>query len=154
MAAVEDLTFTNLTNLLNQGDALLKAFTPFTKENMSSEDRGALSPPVDIVSTPKEYIFYVDIPGHSKSDIQVQLEDDNILVIKSSGKRKREEGEQEGCKYLKLERRSPQKIMRRFRLPEDANVAAISAKCEDGVLTVTVDKIPPAKPKTIEVAIH
>ena len=71
MAAVEDLTFTNLTNLLNQGDALLKAFTPFTKENMSSEDRGALCPPVDIVSTPKEYIFYVDIPGHSKSDIQV-----------------------------------------------------------------------------------
>lgn len=154
MAAVEDVTLTNLTNLLSQGDTLLKAFTPLTKGNISSEDRSVLSPPVDIVSTPKEYIFYVDVPGHSKSDIQVQLEDDNILVIKSSGKRKREEGEEEGSKYLKLERRSPQKIMRRFRLPEDANVSAISAKCEDGVLTVTIDKIPPAKPKTIAVAIN
>ncbi|KAJ8448281.1 hypothetical protein Cgig2_025205 [Carnegiea gigantea] len=154
MAAVEDVTLTNLTNLLSQGDTLLKAFTPLSKGNISSEDRSVFSPPVDIVSTPKEYIFYVDVPGHSKSDIQVQLEDDNILVIKSSGKRKREEGEEEGCKYLKLERRSPQKIMRRFRLPEDANVSAISAKCEDGVLTVTIDKIPPAKPKTIAVAIN
>lgn len=76
------------------------------------------------------------------------------MVIKSGGKRKREDGEEEGCKYVRLERKPPQKLMRKFRLPENANVSAITAKCENGVLTVVVEKLPPPpKPKTVEVAI-
>lgn len=48
----------------------------------------------------------------------------------------------------------PQKLLRKFKLPEDANVSAISAKCENGVLTIVVEKLPPPpKPKTVEVAI-
>lgn len=76
------------------------------------------------------------------------------MVIRSNGKRKREDGEEEGCKYIRLERRVPQKLLRKFKLPEDANVSAISAKCENGVLTIVVEKLPPPpKPKTVEVAI-
>ena len=46
--------------------------------------------------------------------------------------------------------------MRKFALPENANTDKISAVCQDGVLTVTVEKLPPPepkKPKTIEVKI-
>ncbi|XP_057770750.1 17.4 kDa class III heat shock protein [Salvia miltiorrhiza] len=112
--------------------------------------------PADILDTPKEYVFYLDVPGLSKSDIQVMVEEDNTLVIKSNGKRKREEGEEEeGCKYVRLERRPPQKLTRKFRLPENCNVSAITAKCENGVLTVVVEKLPPSpKAKSIEVAIN
>lgn len=82
------------------------------------------------------------------------VEDDNTLVVRSNGKRKREDGEEDGCKYLRMERRAPQKLLRKFRLPENANVAAINAKCENGVLTVTVEKHPPPpKSKTVQVAI-
>ncbi|CAK7356463.1 unnamed protein product [Dovyalis caffra] len=110
--------------------------------------------PVDILDAAKEYIFYMDVPGLSKSDIQVTVEDENSLVIRSGGKRKREDGDEEGCKYIRLERKAPQKLMRKFRLPENANVSAITAKCENGVLTVVVEKHPPpAKPKTVEVSI-
>ncbi|CAK8560504.1 unnamed protein product [Lathyrus sativus] len=110
--------------------------------------------PVDILDTPKEYIFFMDFPGLSKSEIQVTVEEENTLVIKSNGKRKRQDGEDEGCKYLRLERRAPQKMLRKFRLPENANVSAITAKCENGVLTVVVEKqTQPPKSKTVEVAI-
>ncbi|KAF4368882.1 hypothetical protein F8388_021494 [Cannabis sativa] len=111
--------------------------------------------PVDILDTPKDYIFYMDVPGLSKSDIQVTVEDENTLIIRSGGgKRKREEGEEEGCKYLRLERRVNNKLLRKFRLPENANVGAISAKCENGVLTVVVEKLPPPpKPKKVEITI-
>lgn len=86
--------------------------------------------------------------------LQVTVEDENTLVIKSNGKRKRGDGEDEGCKYLRLERRAPQKMLRKFRLPENANVSAITAKCENGVLTVVVEKqSQPPKSKTVEVAI-
>ncbi|KAI4386914.1 hypothetical protein MLD38_004790 [Melastoma candidum] len=111
--------------------------------------------PTDIVETAKEYVFYLDVPGIPKSDIQVTVEDERTLVIKSNGKRKREEGEDEGSKYVRMERRTPQKLMRKFRLPENADEAAISARCENGVLTLTVGKkAPPApKSKTVQVTV-
>lgn len=82
------------------------------------------------------------------------IENEKTLVIKSSGKRKHEDGEEEGCKYIRLERKSPQNLLRKFRLSENANVSAISAKCENGVLIIVVQKLPPLpKSKTVEVSI-
>ncbi|XP_055827755.1 17.4 kDa class III heat shock protein [Solanum dulcamara] len=122
-----------------------------SRSNESSENRGSI--PMDILDTQKGYIFYMDVPGLSKSDIQVTVEDENTLVIRSNGKRKHDESE-EGCKYVRLERKPPLKLMRKFKLPNNCNVSAITAKCENGVLTVVVEKLPPpSKSKTVEVAI-
>jgi HSP20 family protein len=106
----------------------------------------------DVKEYPNSYSFVIDMPGLKSGDIKVQVEDDNVLVI--SGERKREE-EKEGVKYLRMERRVG-KFMRKFVLPENANTDAVSAVCQDGVLSVTVDKLPPPqpkKPRTIEVKI-
>ncbi|KAF9685340.1 hypothetical protein SADUNF_Sadunf03G0044500 [Salix dunnii] len=128
-------------------------FHPRSSDHTTNENRSN-SIPVDILDAPKEYIFYMDVPGLSKSDIQVTVEDENTLVIKGGGKRKREDGDEESCKYIRLERKAPQKLIRKFRLPENANVSAITAQCENGVLTVFVRKHPPPpKPKTVEVTI-
>ncbi|CAL5206213.1 unnamed protein product [Lathyrus oleraceus] len=108
--------------------------------------------PADVKEYPNSYVFLIDMPGLKSGDIQVQVEDENVLVI--SGERKREE-EKEGAKYLRMERRVG-KFMRKFVLPENANTDAVSAVCQDGVLTVTVEKLPPPqpkKPKTIEVKV-
>ncbi|XP_062221771.1 18.6 kDa class III heat shock protein-like [Phragmites australis] len=112
--------------------------------------------PVDIVETPGEYTFLLDVPGLSKSDIQVTLEEDRVLVMKGgNGKRKREE-EGEGCRYIRLERRAaPRSFVRKFRLPEDADTGTggIAARCENGVLTVTVKKQPPPEKNTKSVQV-
>ncbi|XP_027355868.1 17.9 kDa class II heat shock protein-like [Abrus precatorius] len=108
--------------------------------------------PADVKEYPNSYVFVIDMPGLKSGDIKVQVEDDNVLLI--SGERKREE-EKEGSKYLRMERRVG-KFMRKFVLPENANTDAISATCQDGVLTVTVNKLPPPepkKPKTVEVKV-
>ncbi|KAK9281393.1 hypothetical protein L1049_004293 [Liquidambar formosana] len=143
-----------VSHLLNFPESIDKFAFP-SRSNGTNETKGVSSIPVDILDTPKEYIFYMDVPGLSKSDIQVTVEDENTLVIRSNGKRKREDGEEEGCKYMRLERRPPQKMLRKFRLPENANVSAITAKCENGVLTVEVEKLPPPpnKSKTVQVTI-
>ncbi|KAL2317957.1 hypothetical protein Fmac_031833 [Flemingia macrophylla] len=108
--------------------------------------------PADVKEYPKSYVFEIDMPGLKSGDIKVQVEDDNVLLI--SGERKRQE-EKEGSKYLRMERRVG-KFMRKFVLPENANTDAISAACQDGLLTVTVQKLPPPepkKPRTIEVKV-
>ncbi|WJX16125.1 hypothetical protein P8452_06199 [Trifolium repens] len=106
----------------------------------------------DVKEYPNSYSFVIDMPGLKSGNIKVQVEDDNVLLI--SGERKREE-EKEGVKYLRMERRVG-KFMRKFVLPENANTDAVSAVCQDGVLSVTVDKLPPPqpkKPRTIEVKV-
>lgn len=74
-------------------------------------------------------------------------------MLTISGERKREE--EKDVKYILMERRVG-KFMRKFTLPDDCNIEAISASCQDGVLSVTVPKLPPPepkKPKTIEVKV-
>nr|CAA65020.1 small heat shock protein [Petroselinum crispum] len=108
--------------------------------------------PADVKEYPNSYVFVVDMPGLKSGDIKVQVEEDNVLVV--SGERKREE-EKEGVKYVRMERKVG-KFMRKFVLPENADLENINAVCQDGVLSVTVQKLPPPepkKPKTIEVKI-
>lgn len=120
--------------------------------NYVRDAKAMAATPADVKEYPNSYVFVVDMPGLKSGDIKVQVEDDNVLII--SGERKREE-EKEGVKYLRMERRIG-KFMRKFVLPENANTDSISAVCQDGVLTVTVNKLPPPepkKPKTIEVKV-
>ncbi|XP_059286552.1 17.3 kDa class II heat shock protein-like [Lycium ferocissimum] len=121
--------------------------------NYVRDAKAMAATPADIKEFQNSYVFIIDMPGLKSSDIKVQLEEDNVLII--SGERKREEEKLEGAKYVRMERRFG-KFMRKFVLPENANANAISAVCQDGVLTVTVQKLPPPepkKPKTIEVKV-
>ena len=118
------------------------------------DERAMASTPVDIKVLPSAYEFVLDMPGVKSGEIKVQVEDGNMLVV--TGERSRDEEDKEGgSKYLRMERRVG-KFMRKFSLPDNANLDTISAVSRDGVLTVTVQKLPPPEPKklkTIEVKI-
>lgn len=72
MALIEDITSFGLGNLVDD-DVLAKVLSRLRKGDVNSTDKSVYTAPADILSTPKEYIFYVDVPGLSKSDIQVKL---------------------------------------------------------------------------------
>ncbi|KAF8388346.1 hypothetical protein HHK36_027012 [Tetracentron sinense] len=142
-----------LHQMLDASDEAEKSFNAPTRTYFR-DAKAMAATPADVKEFPNSYVFIVDMPGLKSEDIKVQVED-NVLVI--SGERKREEEEKEGggVKYVRMERRIG-KFMRKFALPENANTDAISAVCQDGVLTVTVQKLPPPepkKPKTIEVKV-
>ncbi|PIA59200.1 hypothetical protein AQUCO_00400227v1 [Aquilegia coerulea] len=143
--------FTTLEQILNSSEEAEKSHNAPTRTYVQDAKAMAVTP-ADVKEYPNSYLFVVDMPGLKSGDIKVQVEDDNLLVI--SGERKRDEEEKEGAvKYLKMERRVG-KFMRKFVLPENANADKISAVCQDGVLHVTIEKIPPPqpkKPRTIQV---
>ncbi|KAL6972683.1 hypothetical protein U1Q18_026856 [Sarracenia purpurea var. burkii] len=145
-----DRILSTLHNLFDVADNALKPVdTPTTKYVRDAKAMAAT--PVDVKELRTSYVFVVDMPGMKAGNVRVQVEDGNVLVI--SGERKREE--EGGAKYLKMERRVG-RFMRWFVLPENANVESISAAARDGVLTVTVEKLPPPEPKnpkTIQVQI-
>ncbi|EOA21728.1 hypothetical protein CARUB_v10002171mg [Capsella rubella] len=111
--------------------------------------------PADVIEHPNAYAFVVDMPGIKGDEIKVQVENENVLVVSGERKRENKDKESEGVKYVRMERRMG-KFMRKFQLPENADLEKISAVCNDGVLKVTVQKLPPPepkKPKTIQVQV-
>ncbi|XP_057477120.1 18.1 kDa class I heat shock protein-like [Actinidia eriantha] len=105
---------------------------------------------IDWKETPTAHVFKADLPGVRKEEVKVEVEDDRVLQI--SGERSREQ-EEHGDTWHRVERSSG-RFMRRFRLPENAQVDQVRAAMENGVLTVTVPKEEVKKPhvKSIEIS--
>ncbi|XP_023535605.1 17.9 kDa class II heat shock protein-like [Cucurbita pepo subsp. pepo] len=144
--------FSTLQQVMDFADDADKSFSAPTRTYVR-DAKAMAATPADVKEYPNSYVFVVDMPGLKVGDIKVQVEEDNVLLV--SGERKREE-EKEGAKYVRMERRVG-KFMRKFVLPENANTDAITAVCQDGVLTVTVQKLPPPepkKPKIVEVKVN
>ncbi|KAH7331938.1 hypothetical protein KP509_20G059000 [Ceratopteris richardii] len=102
---------------------------------------------VDWKETPEAHIFKGNLPGLSKDEVKVQVEEGRVLQI--SGERRKEETTQ-GEKWHRVERVHGS-FLRRFRLPENVKVEEVKAGMENGVLTVTVPKMQKPSAKTIDI---
>jgi HSP20 family protein len=107
---------------------------------------GGWCPAVDLAETDDEFVVTAELPGLSKKDVEVSVEND-ILTL--SGERKAETEEQKG-RWHRVER-SYGEFHRSFRLPGKVDAAKVDAKFKDGLLTVTVPKVEGAKPRKIEI---
>jgi HSP20 family protein len=106
-----------------------------------------LTPCVDVVESEAGYSIKADLPGLSKEDISIKIED-GILSI--SGEKKREV-EKKGQTYCY--ERSYGKFTRSFTLPNDADPKKIEAQYQNGVLDIMLSKKEESKPQGIEVKV-
>ncbi len=106
------------------------------------------SPSADITETDAAYLIKAEIPGVSKEDVKVTVQD-GMLTIR--GERKMEK-EEKGRKFHRIEC-SYGSFMRSFRMPDDADEGSVNAEFKDGMLNVTLSKTAKAKPKSIDVAV-
>ena len=104
------------------------------------------TPVADVWETADAYRIDLEIPSVPAEAVEVAVEE-GVLIM--SGERSRAE-RAEGERNHRLERRAG-KFSRRFKLPEDADAEAISARVANGVLEVTVNKREERKPRRIEV---
>ena len=79
--------------------------------------------------------FSVDLPGMDKSEIKMHVEDNGLVI---EGERKSEKKEEKD-KYHFCERHFGS-FHREVSLPENANVDAINAMYDNGVLKVVIPK--------------
>ncbi|CAJ1938450.1 unnamed protein product [Sphenostylis stenocarpa] len=126
-------------------NSLSASFPEFSQENSAF-----VSTRVDWKETPEAHVFQADLPGLTKEEVKVEIEDNKVVQI--SGERNVEK-EDKKDKWHRVERSSG-KFMRRFRLPENAKVEEVKASMKNGVLTVTVPKqeVKKADVKTIEIS--
>ncbi len=134
------------THELRPMGTMLSIFDDFFNrafEEEAAEDNFR-SMPMDIVEHEKEYEILANLPGFKKENVKISVHDNQLLV---EAKCEIEKEEQKGTVY-RCERYSGN-YRRNLLLPENSDLAKISAKMEDGVLQLLIPKKEPTPQKEI-----
>jgi HSP20 family protein len=124
------------------GDAFFDRLWPEWRRDLGEE----WSPAVNFFEKDGKYHLTADVPGMSKDDITVTVENGYISV---GGKKEENKEEKEANYYMKETRYGS--FSRSFRLPGEVDEKKIEASYKDGVLTVVIPKKEESKTKKIEV---
>jgi HSP20 family protein len=126
-AALNDYVPTSFSNLIDR----------FFNESLSRAGGSAYSfvPRVDIVEDEKAFQIHVAVPGVNKEDFKLDV-NDSVLTV--SGERKfQKEKKENNVHSLETQYGT---FSRSFSLPENVDVANISAKYVNGILEITLPK--------------
>jgi HSP20 family protein len=103
-------------------------------------------PAVDICETPDQYIVTVEVPGMSRTDLDIHVHGGEVVI---SGVRRERTPQYE--QYHRIER-GHGSFSRTFHLPVAVDGDRVTADLRDGVLTVTCPKAADGATRRIQVS--
>lgn len=115
-----------------------------TARNVTTvENAREFIPFVDISETPESYILHADMPGVSRENVEITVENNTLTITgKVDG------GNSTAYEYQEFELRN---YKRSFVVNEEVNTSDIEAKLENGVLNLVIPKSEKTKPRKIEI---
>jgi HSP20 family protein len=99
-------------------------------------DAPGWTPAVDLYETATDFILTADLPGLSRDQIDVSVDDNRVII----------RGERIGgpidmpCEQFHRVERGHGRFSRSFALPDAVDVERVSADLKDGILTVRIPK--------------
>jgi HSP20 family protein len=117
----------------------------FSAPQTTAADSGAWLPPVDIHEEESQFVLSVDLPGVDPKVVEI-TSDKGVLTIRG----RREDYRKDGREPRRVERINGE-FLRRFTLPEVADVQNIRAKATNGVLEIAIPKLAQVQPHRITV---
>lgn len=106
--------------------------------------RSAWAPMADMYETDDAYVVEAEFPGVSREDIDVQIADRELIVKAEIAEREREG-------VMRRTTRRTGTFEYRAMLPTDVKAEKVGAQLSEGVLTITIPKAQPVKPRRVEV---
>ena len=138
------MPWTGMTTLKNEMDRVLDRFFEPKWEEYAAP--GEWAPSLDLAESKEAFVVKAEVPGMEPGDIQVSLQE-NLLTIKGEKKLEKEEKDE---RYHRIERNYGA-FARSVRLPVAVDGSKVDARFKNGLLTVTLPKMPGAKGTTIPV---
>jgi len=128
----------------------LLAWDPFQEmAPLLPVDVHRMIPPFEVRETKDRFVFLADLPGMEAKDIEINLTGNRLNITGTRvDKTEKEEGE-----YYARER-TYGRFTRSFTLPEGADLNAVQANLNAGVLTIVFPKVPAVQPKKIPVTVE
>ncbi|MGV3525673.1 MAG: Hsp20/alpha crystallin family protein [Candidatus Sericytochromatia bacterium] len=112
-------------------------------EQLISADN-AQRPAMDIYHTPDAFVFIADLPGVQQGDVQLEITERNTLVLRA--RQRFTESAQPVLRQTRLGN-----YYRAFELGDNIDRNSVTAKLENGVLEVRLNKRESSRPKRIEI---
>jgi HSP20 family protein len=113
---------------------------------LPSFEPAGFAPHFEVKETDSAYVFRADVPGVQEKDIEVTHTGNRVTI---GGKRESEKQEKGETWYVS--ERSYGTFQRAFTLPDGIDGDHIRAELKDGVLQVTVPKLPEVQPRKIAI---
>jgi len=124
-------------------------FNDFMNDDWFTTRTSTAVPALNVIENEKDYELEFAVPGLKKEELNLQVDADGIMSI-SMARKSEENKEDKKRNYIRREF-TFQEFNQSYILPDDADRAKISAKVENGVLTINVPKLPAEKqPQTIQ----
>ena len=127
--------------------SLFGPFGAFT-EPQPLQRFGGTMPKVDVSETEREIQIVAELPGLKQEDVELNLDND-LLTLRGETSSSRDEKD----KQYHLTERSYGRFERSFHLPDTVDREKISARFENGLLTVTLPKSERAQKKAKRIQI-
>tara|TARA_B100001094_G_C18191902_1_gene807858 strand:+ start:659 stop:1090 length:432 start_codon:yes stop_codon:yes gene_type:complete len=133
----------SLENELNQFLKLGRPIVPFAEAflgSLSHDNHNESRTPVKLVDEEDRYEIFLSLPGFSKKEVSIKL-DDNLLLIsgEKAGGVVNPVVNEPNCSYS-------------IKLPDGVEIDQAKATLTDGVLTITFPKCQKAKPREIKIS--
>lgn len=125
------------------------AYPSLTEETGSTYRRGRT--PWEIKDGENEYKMRFDMPGMTKKDVKVSVEE-KMLVVKAEKLAKSSEGDGEE-EEEEWSAKSYGRYSSRIALPENIEVEQIKAEVKDGVLYIAIPKAKSGS-KVVDISVH
>jgi HSP20 family protein len=119
-----------------------------TRENRDSDRAQAeqfISPPASVRESPEGYMLEFEMPGVKKDRLDISVENNELMIIG-----RRSLPAVEGTLIHRESR--PENFRRTFELDPSIDADKISAKVEQGLVTLTLPKAEHVKPRKITVS--
>ena len=112
-------------------------------------EAGSFMPRVDITEDESNILVHAELPGLDKNNVKVSVNEERVLTIKGE---KTVDEQLKDRTMIRTERVFGQ-FTRTFVLPDNIDIESIKANFENGVLVLSLKKIEPPKPKSIDIEI-
>ena len=124
-------------------------FNDFMNDDWFTTRATGAVPALNVIENEKNYELEFAVPGLKKEELNLQVDNDGIMSISMT--RKNEENKEDNKRNYIRREFTYQEFNQSYILPDDADRAKISAKVENGVLTINVPKLPAEKqPQAIQ----
>ena len=137
--------FSSMQDRINRMNRLFReSYSPEVPEETLTTT--SFAPPVDIYEDEHNVVLNLEVPGIDEKDIDVRV-DNHTLTIQGERKIEKEEKEEN---FRRVERQYGS-FTRSFTLPSSVEPGQVSARCDKGVLKISLAKKAEAKPTQIRV---
>jgi HSP20 family protein len=104
------------------------------------------TPAVDIAEQTDRFVLHADVPGVDPADIEITM--DNGVLTLAGERRSESAAEEDGFRRVE---RATGRFFRRFTLPDTADADNITAKSHNGILEISIPKLPEVRSRRITV---